>query len=212
MRIYAKSNLLVPYDKKSNILDIVTIRKKCKYSITGFTNFIKPVSLAENMTSKEPSILVIYGSISTSCKWICVWAWYSRKVESKRIESHTPSPIHCICLTWLSRRGWTAIAFWRKVHDILSQNNYNPLAFHTDLNDHVFLIKWNKANKTILLSSPDYQKLILSPKKKNKKKKTLRTTVSDSKYRNKNNLVLAKCYKFPHVNIKDGLKSKIGIS
>lgn len=43
--------------------------------------------------------------MSTSCRCWWVWAWYSRSVESKRMDTHTPSPIHASCRTWLSRRG-----------------------------------------------------------------------------------------------------------
>lgn len=68
-----------------------------------------------NKTSNEnsPSILLTYGSMSTSWRCWCVCAWYRRRVESSRIDTHTPSPIHASCRTWLSLRGWASKDFCR---------------------------------------------------------------------------------------------------
>ena len=52
-----------------------------------------------------PSILLTYGSMSTSCRCWWVSAWKRRRVESSRMDTHTPSPIHASCRTWLSLRG-----------------------------------------------------------------------------------------------------------
>lgn len=34
-------------------------------------------------------------------------------MESSRIDTHTPSPIHASCRTWLSLRGWASKDFCR---------------------------------------------------------------------------------------------------
>lgn len=62
----------------------------------------------------EFTIFETYGSISTSCKCSYVCAWYNRRVESSRIDTHTPIPVAAICLIWLSFRGcasnvWTTV-------------------------------------------------------------------------------------------------------
>jgi len=61
----------------------------------------------------SPSILLTYGSMSTSCRCWCVCAWYNLSVESSLIDTQTPSPSQANCLTWLSFLGWTSKDFYK---------------------------------------------------------------------------------------------------
>lgn len=95
-------------------------------------------------TKNSPNILLTYGSMSTSWRCWCVCAWYRRRVESSRMDTHTPSPIHASCRTWLSLRGWASKDFygttWRESALPFDAqwkiNKWSRLGTHLDL--HVF--------------------------------------------------------------------------
>ena len=77
-----------------------------------------------------------------------MWALYSLNVLSKRIDTHTPSPIQANWRTWLSRRGWASKVFWK--NNILITKNDNTSV--RVLDTHTYSINWVHCMRVVVMA------------------------------------------------------------